>query len=432
MSMQSVTRIWSSLAAYRDPRMLSVLLMGFSSGLPLALTGSTLSVRLTEAGVTLTHIGLFALVGLAYSFKFLWAPIVDHAPIPWAGARFGRRRAWAFVTQAGLMAALLALGFADPRGDLVLLATLAVIVAFLSASQDIVIDAYRVELLEDSQQGAGAAVTQYGYRLGMLASGAGALYLAEIASWFAVYAVMAGLVTVGLIAVGCTREPARPLGGSPTSLISWARDAFVGPFAEFFTRPRWLAILIFVVLFKFGDALAGVMSNPFYVIIGFTKAEIASIVKLFGLLATLLGVFLGGVLASRVPIGRALMLAGLLQAASNLMFVAQAQVGADLRFLVATIAIENLTGGIGSAVFVAYLSALCHRSYTATHYALLSSLAAVGRTTLSASGGWLAESLGWVNFFLVTTAAAFPGLILLAWLMRQGPALQPRPAPAAS
>lgn len=412
----------ASLAIYREPRLLAILLMGFSSGLPLALTGATLGIWLAEAGLSLTAIGLFALVGTAYNFKFVWSPIIDRLPLPVLTRLLGRRRGWAVTIQALLGLAIVTLGFADPRIDPWWTALGAVAVAFLSASQDIVIDAYRVELLEEREQAAGAAATQVGYRFGMLAAGAGALYLATFFGWQATYAVMGALMGVGILTVLATPEPSREgaVAKPPEKgLTAWLQDAVVAPFADFVTRPNWILILVFVVLYKFGDALAGTVSSPFYVAMGFSKIEIANVSKIFGVVSTLVGVALGGVVTYRLGLVRGLMVCGVLQMLSNLMFAIQAMVGYDVPMLMATIAIENVTGGMGSAAFVAYLSSLCNVSYTATQYALLSSLAATARTMLSSSGGWLAESLGWIPFFLVTVLAAMPGLLLLVWLSRR-------------
>jgi PAT family beta-lactamase induction signal transducer AmpG len=494
-----------SLATYAEPRLIAVLFMGFSSGLPLALTTGTLQVWQTRAGVSLATIGFFALVGAVYSLKFVWAPLMDQIRLPGPLGRLGRRRGWAIVTQLALAGSLVLLGTSDPAAAPALTAFFAVLVAFSSASQDIVIDAYRIELLDEAQQGAGAAMTQYGYRIGMLVSGAGALYLADHVSWSVVYCVMAALVAVGIVTVLLTREPAesgfaaaaaagrawrlralalatvaasailvffvaklllgqldlpswvprtvaivlaaatpvaiilllpRPdpravggLAGGYAELRVWLDGAVVRPFAEFAGRRGWLAILLFIVLFKLGDAVAGVMANPFYVRIGFSNEEIASVTKVFGLIATLLGVFIGGALVARLGIMRALLVAGILQMVSNLTFSAQAVVGHDVGFLMLTIGFENLAGGIGSAAFVAYLSGLCNIAFTATQYALFSSLAVVGRTVLSSPGGVLAEQLGWFDYFLVATALAIPGLLVLLWMMRRYP---PDPAAAAA
>jgi PAT family beta-lactamase induction signal transducer AmpG len=426
---------WSSaLAVYRDRRLVAILLMGFSSGLPLPLTFATLSFRLAEVGVSRTSIGLFALVGISYSLKFLWSPLIDRLPIPLWTTRLGRRRGWALAIQPALALAILALGLSDPVADPAMTALAAVVVAFLSASQDIVIDAYRIELLRPEEQGAGAAATQWGYRFGMLASSAGALYAASFGGWPLAYALMAALMLVGMATVWLTPEPGgvrppEPLpGATPLArAVGWLERAVIGPFADMLGRPGAATILGFVILYKFGDALAATMSNPLYVAIGFTKVEVADIGKVYGFVASLLGLGLGGIVVLRLGVFRALFLCGVLQMLSNLMYALQLWAGHNLAVLALTIGVENLTGAMGSAAFVAYLSGLCNIAFTATQYALLSSLAAVGRTTLAASGGALADALGWTPFFFLSTAACLPGLALLLWIMR-GEKAAPLPA----
>lgn len=372
--------------------------------------------------MSLAAIGFAAMIGLSYTFKFLWAPAVDRLPLPVLTRRLGQRRGWALLVQALLALAILALGQTDPRTGLALTVGAAVLVAFLSATQDIVIDAIRIELLKPEQQGLGAAATQWGYRGGMLASGAGALYAAAFGGWTVAFTIMAALMGVGMAAVLAMPEPARPRDpAGPAGPREWFAAAVLGPFREMLGREGAWLILLVVVLYKFGDALAGVMTSPFYVQMGFTKIEIANISKVFGVMATLAGVAAGGWLVLRAGLYRGLMIAGVLQMLSNLMYVAQARAGHDVAMLTATIGIENFTGGMGSAAFVAYLSLLCNARFTATQYALLSALAAVPQRILSASGGLLAEALGWVAFFLASTAAALPGLALLAWLMRRYP-----------
>ncbi len=423
---------FASLAVYRRPRLIAVLLMGFSSGLPLALTFGTLSFRLAEIGVSRTTIGLYALVGISYSLKFLWSPLIDRMPVPFLTGRLGRRRGWALAIQPVLALAILGLGLCDPRSAPGLTALAALAVAFLSASQDIVIDAYRIELLQPEEQGAGAAATQWGYRFGMLVSSAGALYAASFGGWRFAYALMAGLMAVGMATVWLTPEPGgtgatEPLPGAAAlaKIAAWLRRAVLAPFADLLTRPGAVAILAFVVLYKFGDALAATMSNPLYVALGFTKVEVANIGKAYGFVASLAGLALGGVAVLRLGVFRALLISGAAQMFSNLLYILQAWAGHDLPILALTIGVENLTGGMGSAAFVAYLSGLCSLDFTATQYALLSSLAVVGRTILSASGGALADWLGWTPFFAISTAACLPGLLLLLWLMRQAARAQP-------
>lgn len=427
----------ASLAVYREPRLVAVLLMGFSSGLPLALTGATLSLRLAELGVSLTAIGLFTLVRFSYSFKFVWSPLIDRLPLPGITARLGRRRGWALAIQAALALAILALGFTDPGEGPWPTVIAAIVVAFLSASQDIVIDAYRIELLRPEEQGAGAAATQWGYRFGMIASGAGALYAASFGGWAFAYALMAGLMLVGMATVWLAPEPgvagateAMPGATTAQRVAAWLQRAVVAPFADMFRRggvAGAVLILLFVVLYKVGDAIAGTMSNPFYVGLGFTKVEIATIAKVYGVAATLAGVAIGGVMVLRFGVFRALLIGGVLQMLSNVTYIVQVWAGHDIAMLAVTIGVENLTSGMGSAAFVAYLSGLCNLAFTATQYALLSSLATTGVNILSASGGYLAEELGWVPFFLASMAMAVPGLLLLIWLMYRSPA-EIRPA----
>jgi MFS transporter, PAT family, beta-lactamase induction signal transducer AmpG len=404
----------ASLAVYRDRRMVAILCMGFASGLPLALTGSTLAIWLASAHVSMTAIGLFAGVGLAYTLKFLWAPVVDRVAVPILTRALGRRRSWAIAIEVALALALVALGACDPDRSKTLVALAALVVAFLSASQDIVIDAYRVELLAEREQGAGAAATQVGYRVGMVASTAGALYLATYLGWFWAYAIMAAFLAVGMAAVLLTREPALP----PLPRAADFESAVIAPFAELLARDGAWLILAFVVLYKFGDALAGWMSNPFYVVLGFTPIAIANVAKVFGLAASIAGVVAGGGIVYRLGVMPALLVCGVLQMLSNLMYVAQLWAGPDPAVLAATIAVENVAGGMSSAAFVAYLSRLCNPAFTATQYALLSALAAAPRTIFTASGGWLVDRVGWAPFFVLATVLCLPSLALLLWLMR--------------
>ena len=410
---------------YTERRLLFVFVMGFASGLPLLLTMGTLQIWLTEVGVSLTAVGLFALTGTPYTLKFLWAPLIDRVPVPLLSRRLGRRRSWMLVIQLGLMGAIVGLGFSDPATGPFRTAAFALAVAFFSASQDIVIDAYRIEILDPSQQGAGAAMTQAGYRFGLIVAGAGALYLADtVGSWSIVYAVMAVLVLVGVAAaLFAPAPPGESLAGAGESHAALTLQAMViEPFREFLTRhslsSAWV-ILAFILLYKFGDAFAGSMANPFFVKIGFSKIEIANASKIFGVFATLAGVFIGGVLVKQYGVLNTLLWCGVLQMLSNLMFAALAVVGHDVGFLYLTVGIENFTGGMASSAFVAYLSLLCNTAYTGTQFALLTSFMASGRTWLSSTGGWLADHTDWVTFFVVSTVIAVPGLLLLLWMRRR-------------
>jgi len=414
---------WSSaLAIYADPRVLQILGFGFVSGLPLALTTGTLSYWLAREGVDKTTIGLFALLGIPYALKMFWAPFLDHLPAPGPFARLGRRRGWAILIQILLMAALLVLGSVNPVAAPLMLALAALSVAFLSASQDIVIDAFRIELLEADEQGAGAAAIQLGYRIGMLVSGAGAIWLSAQVDWFWVYAAMAVCVPVGSVLVLLAKEPVKSQAvlaqDREATYTQWLKRAVLEPFLDFMTRRGWLAILAFALLYKFGDAIGGVMANPFYVEIGFSAEEIAGVTKVFGLAATIVGTLIGGVLVVRIGLIRALFVAGILQAVTNLLFALLAWIGPSVPMLAVAVGADNFTGGLGSAAFVAYLSSLCSVAYTATQYALLTSFMALGRSFLSSGGGWLADQTDWVSFFTLTTLLAIPGLALLAWLAR--------------
>ena len=413
------------LTLYLQPRLLFVFVMGFASGLPLALSSATLFFWLAEAGVTLTAIGLFALVGTPYNLKFFWAPFIDRVPVPILTPLLGRRRSWMLVIQIGLMMAIAFLGFSNPDTTPLLTAVCALSVAFFSASQDIVIDAYRIEILDRDEQGAGAAMTQAGYRLGAIMAGAGALFLADQISWPMVYLVMAGLVIVGMLAAIFAPDPEKrspELGIKNTQ--SGLKSIVIDPFVEFFQRNgpvTAIIILAFILLYKFGDAYAGVMAYPFYYEMGFTKSEVATVSKIFGVIATVVGVFLGGLVVKRFGIMKSLLGCGVLQMLSNLMYAAQSLAGHDVQFLFLTIGIENLSGGMGSSAFVAYLSVLCNVSYTGTQFALFTSFMAFGRTILSASSGWMVEMTGWFNFFVISTFVALPGLLLLLWMMRKLP-----------
>ena len=415
-------RFCAALTVYRQPKILAILALGIFSGLPLALTASTLGAWLTEAHIDKTTIGLFAAVTTPYALKFLWSPLIDGTSFPILSRLFGRRSGWLMATQIALIITIAMLGLADPSISPWTTALCALFVAIASASQDIVIDAYRVELLHQEQQGAGAAAIVLGYRLGMIISAAGALYLASIMSWQATYLIMAAIMGLGILVVLAAGEP--PMGQQPPptyhgSAIQWVRDTVIAPFADFMTRPHWLAILLFILLYKLGDAFMGVMTNPFLLEIGFEKQQIATVVKLYGVIATILGSFIGGAMVYRLGTARTLWVCGIFHMLTNLMFVAQAKMGADIGFLSLSISLENISGGMGTTAFVAFMSSLTHSRFTATQYALLSSFAAFGRTWLSTPAGYFADKMGWEGFFLLATALAFPGLAVLAWLQKR-------------
>jgi PAT family beta-lactamase induction signal transducer AmpG len=411
-----------ALTMYLRPRLLLVLAQGFASGLPLLLTLSTLSYWLAKVGVDKTTIGLFALTGTPYTFKFLWSPVIDQVRLPFLGRWLGRRRAWLFVIQVLLALAILAMGQTDPSLAPMRTAAAALVVAFLSASQDIVIDAYRIEILADEEQGAGAGATQTGYRLGLLLAGAGALALSDYLDWQIVFGVLAAAMLVcAIITLMAPRAPEPAPSVTRRTYRDWAREAVIRPLADFATRRGWAVILVFILFYKFGDAIGGIMANPFYAAMGFTGGEIALVSKLWGVWMTVLGGLIGGILVARIGMFRTLMIGGILQAATNFTYCIVAWRGHDLYALTAAITADNLAGGAAGAAMVAYLSRLTNIAFTATQYALLTSFMAYGRTLMSAGGGWLADQMDWASFFALTALLAVPGLLLLFWLSRLYP-----------
>jgi len=391
-----------------NPRMLAMLLLGFSSGLPLALSSGTLQAWLAVAKVDIRAIGLFALVGLPYTLKFLWSPLMDRFVPP----RLGRRRGWMLLTQLGLTLALVGMATGSPHNGLPLLALLALLVAFLSASQDIAVDAYRTDVLPAPERGLGAAVSVAGYRIAMLISGAVALILSDRIGWHNTYLLMAALMGVGMLVSLFGPEPVT--AAAPASL----RAAVVEPFEEFIRRRAGLLILLMIILYKLGDAFAGTLTTAFLIQdLGFTPTDVGVINKGLGLLATIFGALAGGTLMIRLGLYRALMLFGILQAVTNLGFMALAVVGHSYLGMVLVIGAENLAGGMGTAAFVALLMALCNHRYTATQYALLSALAAIGRVFVGPPAGYIVAAWGWPLFFLGSFVIALPGLVLL-YLLR--------------
>jgi PAT family beta-lactamase induction signal transducer AmpG len=428
-----------TLAVYLKRRVLIVLFLGFSSGLPLALSGSTLLVWMTEAKVDLRTIGLFALVGTPYTIKFLWAPLIDALDVPLLSQRLGRRRGWLLLSQFLLIAAIVFLGACNPSVSPFMVAIGALLVATASATQDIIIDAFRVESLDESEQAAGMASYVAAYRIGMLVSTAGALFLVtgfesfgytRNGAWTAGYAVMAMLVVVGIATTLLAAEPEKSAGAevehaeeaaSGADPVHRVFVAALGAFSEFLSRDLAFVVLAFVVLFKFTDALSGAMTAPFVIDLGFSRNEYASIIKGVGLAATLIGGFAGGFLARALSLPVSLWLGGVLQGLANLAFSWQAVVGLNATWLTFAIVAENFTSAIGTVIFVAYLSALCRNPlHTATQYALLTALAAFGRTYLSSGAGFIAAATGWSWFFVICAVSGVPALILLAWLQRSG------------
>ena len=447
-----LTRGWQSLQVYRHPRARVMLFLGFSSGLPLLLVFGTLSVWLREAGVERATIGFISWVALAYGFKWVWSPLVDKLPVPWLTRRLGRRRSWLLLSQLAVMGGLLGMAFSDPVQGLGFLVALAVLVAFGSATQDIVIDAFRIESAETRLQGALAATYMVGYRLAMILASAGVLWIADWAAsgekgyhphaWTLAYGMMAAAMLVGVVTTLVVAEPAVPPGESEVEragarrirqvawlpawmadLLEWLWRAVVSPFADFLRRYRWQAVLLLALIasYRISDIVLGVIANVFYIDLGFTKTQIADVTKVFGILMTLLGAAFGGVLVSRFGVMRILFLGALLAAGTNLLFSLLARSGPEIGLLMLVVAADNLSAGLASAAFVAYLSGLTNLAYSATQYALFSSVMLLFPKFVGGFSGVMVEKLGYPGFFLLTATMGLPVLLLVAAAWRWVP-----------
>jgi PAT family beta-lactamase induction signal transducer AmpG len=396
------------LEAFRSRGIAVVAFLGFSSGLPLALTGGTLQAWMAVSGVDLRTTGIFALVGLPYTLKFLWSPFMDRFVPP----LFGRRRGWIILTQIALIAGIMMMAFSSPLHAPGLLAALALFVAFSSASQDIVVDAYRTDILKVQERGVGAAVFVMGYRIALLVSGAIALILSDHIGWQNTYLLMAAVAGIGIIAALLGPDPVESIIPPRTM-----KEAVWGPMKEYFSRDFSILLLFLIILYKLGDAYAGALTTAFLIKgVGFSVSEVGTINKGLGFASLIVGAMIGGTLMVRLQLFRSLLFFGILQALSNLSFMGLAVIGKSYSMLVFAVAFENFTGGMGTSAFVALLMAMCNHRYTATQYALLSSLAALGRIFISPTSGFLVESIGWASFFFVTFLTALPGLWLLWWL----------------
>jgi PAT family beta-lactamase induction signal transducer AmpG len=385
-------------------RIAAVLLFGFSSGIPLGITGSMLQAWLVDQKVDLALIGMFSLVGLPYTFKFLWSPLMDRFVPP----LLGRRRGWILITQILLVISILALGFSNPKMSPQITAALALLVAFFSASQDIVVDAYRTDVLEEKERGPGASVYIFGYRMAMLVSGSVALILADHMSWQAVYSIMAAMMGVGILTAFFAPEPAVP-ALAPRTLT----DAVVLPFVEFFKRRGAYEILAFIFVYKLDAVIAAALMTPFMLQIGFTKTDIGAVTKGFGLIATILGTFIGGLTMVRLGMLRSLWIFGIAQGISGLTFALLAHVGHSYPMMIAAITVENICSGMGTAAFAAFIMSICDKRFTATQYALLTSFMALNRVVAGAPMGALAQSVGWQTYYVISVFAMIPGLLLL-------------------
>ncbi len=429
-------------AVYRRPQVLSMLLLGFAAGLPFLLVFSTLSRWLAEAGISRTVIGFFSWVGITYSIKVLWAPVVDRVPLPGLTAWLGKRRSWILAGQLGVVAGLLAMAFIEPAAHTALFALAALFVAFASATQDVALDAYRIEIIDAEFQGAMSAMYNGGYRLGTLVAGAGALYAAEFLGWTPAYLLMAACMAVGVVTVLWVREPDHAvseatwrdearvvawLAGSVhlperwRRLVAWFIGAVVCPITDFFHRNGRLAlvILLFIGLFRITDITMASMAQPFYYDLGFDKVTVANITKLLGFGMTLLGAVAGGVLVVRYGILRPLLAGGVAVVVTNLLFALLAWVGHDVWLLAAVISADSFSGGFATAAFIAYLSSLTNRAYTATQYALFSSLMTLLPKIAAGFSGVIVDAWGYVVFFLYASAIGLPAIGLVWYLMGQ-------------
>lgn len=411
---------------YADKRMLSMLGLGFASGFPLLLVGSTLTVWLQESQIPYALIGLFSLVRVPYGFKWLWSPLIDRLRLPlfW---RFGRRRGWALFIQFCLLVAILAMAVVNPAEHTAWMALLAFVVAGCSASQDIVLDAYRIDSFETAEQGAGSAVFVLGYRLGMLFSGAFALWLTAYLDWTEVYMVMAAGVLIGMVTVLFSKEPEKDRRYHEDReklppflrLKRFMKESVVNPFADFMRRHRWGLILLFILLYRLSDEYKAPMAFVFYKDMGFTNAQIAYVSKIYGMLATIVGGLLGGMYIKQAGLPKALLLFGVLQGATNLVYIGQAYAGNNVYLLSLTVCMDNLAAGMGTTALVAYMASLCNVAYSATQYALLSSLMSLPRDIFASTSGLLAEQVSWPAFFLFASLLVLPGLALLAVMIKK-------------
>ena len=424
-------RAWlCTLKVYTQPASLRMLALGFSAGLPLLLVLGTLSFWLREAGIDRTTIGYLSWVGLAYAFKWVWAPLVDRLPLPGLTRRLGRRRSWLLLSQLLIAAGLLGMASQNPQLALTPMVWSALVVAFGSATQDIALDAYRIESASMQEQAALAATYQTGYRLAMIWAGAGVLWVATLAqgaqlgyavrAWQVAYSVMAACMVVGIVTVLLSPEPQpRPLPPS-RSVQEWLHSALVAPFADFIARYRWQAALVLglIAVYRISDVVMGIMANPFYVDMGYTKAQVAAVTKIYGVLMTLLGAFVGGAMAMRWGVMRVLMLGALLSASSNLLFAWLAGQAPTTVGLTLVVSADNLAGGIASAAFIAYLSSLTNVQYSATQYALFSSMMLLAPKWLAGFSGQFVDAYGYSPFFISTAALGLPVLVLVALAAR--------------
>ena len=415
---------WETLLIYTNPRVIAMTFLGFSGGLPFLLVFSTLTAWLTEGNVSRSTIGFFAWIGITYSTKVLWAPVVDSIPIPFLTKILGQRRSWMLIGQMGIACGLVLMSLIGPS-DLLILSCCAFLVAFSSATQDVAIDAFRIESAAPEYQGAMSAAYVFGYRLALLVAGAGALYLAEYFSWTIAYITMATLMLVGMITVVLVAEPDRqsdsfPLELSAIGLRRWFTRAVAGPFVDFFSRNGKVAfiILLFIAVFRLSDIAMGIMANPFYLDMGYTKIEIANVAKVFGFFMSIAGSLVCGVLVVKWGLMRPLLIGAVAVAVTNLLFASLSVLEPKVSYLAIVISADNISGGFAATAFIAYLSSLTNRAYTATQYALFSSLMTLPGKFISGFSGLVVDNFGYFEFFVVAAMLGIPAILLVVWLSR--------------
>lgn len=413
----------NAFAVYIQPRVLSMIALGFSAGLPYLLVFSTLSAWLRDEGVERSVIGFFSWVSVTYSVKIFWSPVVDKVRLPVLTRLLGQRRSWMLVAQLGIMVGLIGMASTDSQTQLTIIAACAVLVAFCSATQDVSIDAFRIESTQLNYQGAMAATYVLGYRLALLVAGAGSFYIAEFYNWHISYYVMAALMSLGVVTTLCLPAPMVEQSVadiSKASFINQVRDAVIHPFSDFFSRQGSLAwiILLLIAIYKMSDVTMGVMANPFYLDLGFNKKDIAEIGKVFGFLMTIAGAALGGVFVARYGVMRPLFFGAVATASTNLLFAFMANTPPSLTILASVISADNLSGGFATAVFIAYLSGLTSSGHTATQYALFSSLMTFPAQLLGGFSGLIVDRFGYIDFFVYASLIGLPAVFLVAWLWR--------------
>lgn len=388
--------------------------MGLACGFPFALTASTLKAWLSDYNMSMSEVGAFAFVALPYSLKFLWSPIIDGIKLPFLHKRFGHRRSWLLCVQIALILSIALLSQSKPDQGLLYCAAVATLVAFFSASQDIIVDAYRIERLEQNDQSMGVTFYIYGYRIGLYIAGAVLLIVADYINWKYAYYMGTAIMALGILVTLFSSEASHDRKEDKRKKYKdHFYDVVIAPFRNFMETKGWYYFIIFIVFFKLGDALAGNLTIPFLMKLGFSKTSIAIIVKTYGLPAVLFGAFLGGVIVHRFGLIKSLIFAGIIQMLSNIMFIVQDNVGDNSLVLIATIAIENISGSIGDVIFIGYISKLCNFRFAATQYALLTSVATVGRNLIAGSSGFLVDKYSWTVFFLISIIMSLPGLLLI-------------------